>query len=44
MGGYAVYVWPAYSVTFLVLIINIVIPILRKRNLLRAILRNKKVS
>jgi heme exporter protein D len=42
MGGYAAYVWPAYAVTFTVLIINIVIPCLRTRNLRRTFLRNKK--
>ncbi len=35
MGGYAAYVWPAYAITFFVLIVNVIIPIVRKRKLSR---------
>jgi len=35
MGGYAVYVWPAYSVFFIVLLIDWLAPLLRRRRLLR---------
>lgn len=31
MGGYALYVWPAYLITAVVLIANIIIPIRRSR-------------
>lgn len=34
MGGYAQYVWPAYGVTFLVLIVNIFLPVLKYKKLL----------
>ena len=34
MGGYAVYVWPAYAVFFLVLIADTVAPILRRHRVL----------
>jgi heme exporter protein CcmD len=35
MGGYAVYVWPAYAVFFAVLIADSVAPRLRRRRILR---------
>ena len=34
MGGYAMYVWPAYAVFFIVLIADTVAPRLRRRRLL----------
>ncbi len=35
MGGYAAYVWPAYAVFFIVLIIDAIAPRLRRRRVLR---------
>jgi heme exporter protein D len=35
MGGYAQYVWPAYAVFFVVLIVDYVAPALRRRRTLR---------
>jgi heme exporter protein D len=35
MGGYAAYVWPAYTVFFVVLIADYLAPSLRRRRLLR---------
>ena len=35
MGGYAIYVWPAYAVFFVVLIADSVAPRLRRRRILR---------
>lgn len=35
MGGYAAYVWPAYAVFFLVLLIDWLAPGFRRRRLLR---------
>jgi heme exporter protein D len=35
MGGYAVYVWSAYAVATVVLAGNVIIPIIRRRRLLR---------
>jgi heme exporter protein D len=35
MGGYAIYVWPAYAVFFLVLLADTLAPRLRRRRLLR---------
>jgi len=42
MGGYAFYVWTAYGVTFLVLLINIVLPILQRKQLLRQLILRQK--
>jgi heme exporter protein D len=39
MGGYAFYVWTSYALTLLVLGANVVIPIIRERQLRRALLR-----
>nr|WP_199038441.1 heme exporter protein CcmD [Dyella sp. ASV24] len=35
MGGYAIYVWPAYAVFFIVLIADYINPSLRRRRNLR---------
>ena len=39
MGGYAFYVWTAYGIVTLVLLINFIIPIHRRRKLLQQIKR-----
>lgn len=35
MGGYAGYLWPAYAVFFVVLLVDLWAPALRRRRLLR---------
>jgi len=35
MGGYALFVWPAYAVTAVTLAVSIVAPIRRRKRLLR---------
>lgn len=35
MSGYGIYVWPAYGITFVILVMNIIFPLLRHRQLLR---------
>ncbi len=35
MGGYAFYVWMSYGIAFVILLINIVVPMVRKQRLLR---------
>ncbi|MEK9743851.1 MAG: heme exporter protein CcmD [Gammaproteobacteria bacterium] len=35
MGGYALYVWPAYGISLITLVLSIVLPI-RQHNRLRA--------
>lgn len=37
MGGYAAYVWPAYAVFFVVLILDYIAPIMRRKRLLREV-------
>lgn len=39
MGGYALYVWPAYILVSLVLITNVIVPWVKQRKLLRKIAR-----
>lgn len=34
MGGYGIYVWSAYGITFAVLLMNIIVPYMRHRQLL----------
>ena len=34
MGGYAIYVWSAYSVTFVVLLLNIILAVRNERKVL----------
>ena len=35
MGGYAAYVWPAYAVFFIVLLLDALVPTVRRRQALR---------
>jgi heme exporter protein D len=35
MGGYAFYVWTSYGLTLIVLVANIVIPVLQRKQFLR---------
>ena len=35
MGGYGFYVWTAYGIATLVLIINVVVPVFQRRQFLR---------
>ena len=41
MGGYAFYVWTSYGIAFAILLINVVVPILRRQRLLRDLRRMK---
>ncbi len=47
MGGYAFYVWGSYALTFIVLALNLFIPLRREQKLLREIgrraLRQKRM-
>ena len=42
MGGYAVYVWPSYALTLVLVIANWVAPIRREQRLLREIARRMR--
>ncbi|KAF3979293.1 MAG: heme exporter protein CcmD [Methylococcales symbiont of Iophon sp. n. MRB-2018] len=35
MGGYSMYVWPAYGIAFVVLLLNIVLPLMQRKQLIR---------
>ena len=37
MGGYALYVWTSYGLTFVVLLVNIIVPIVQRKQLLRSL-------
>ena len=39
MGGYAQFVWPAYGISLLLLVINFIWPVWRKRAIIRQIHR-----
>ncbi|MEJ2611266.1 MAG: heme exporter protein CcmD [Candidatus Thiodiazotropha sp.] len=39
MGGYAIYVWPSFILTLIILVANIVAPIVHKRRALTDIAR-----
>lgn len=42
MGGYAVYVWPAYGVALVVMIANAILPDWHHRTLLKALRRRAR--
>lgn len=44
MGGYAFYVWSAYGVTFIVLVANVVVPMLRARELRARLARQARME
>lgn len=42
MGGYAVYVWPAYFLTLVVLVFNAISPLKREDRFFRLLAESKK--
>lgn len=42
MGGYAIYVWPAYGVCLVVLLANVWLPIRRRRQFIRRLNRKQQ--
>lgn len=42
MGGYAIYVWPAYFLTFAVLIFNVISTLKRESRFFRMLAESKK--
>lgn len=42
MGGYAFFVWGSYAVTFIVVLVNIVLPILQRKKVIKRIKRTIK--
>ncbi len=44
MGGYGFYVWSAYGVTFIVLVDNVIVPVLRARELRARLARQARME
>ncbi|HYA20472.1 MAG TPA: heme exporter protein CcmD [Burkholderiales bacterium] len=44
MGGYAFYVWGSYAVVFGLLVVEIFLLVLRKRNIVRELLRVRSAA
>jgi heme exporter protein D len=44
MGGYAFYVWTSYGVTFWVLLANIIIPIMQRKQFFVKALKKQRPS
>jgi heme exporter protein D len=42
MGGYAFYVWPSYGLTLIVLIANIIIPVVQRKQFFVNALKKKR--
>jgi heme exporter protein D len=42
MGGYALYVWSTYGLAFVVLVLNVIIPLRREKQLLKSIATKTK--
>ena len=44
MGGYGFYVWTAYGISFVVLLLNVVVPLIQRKQFLRELaLKQKRV-
>ncbi len=37
MGGYAVFVWTSFGISLLVLLLNVVLPMMRRKQLVREV-------
>ncbi|KAF3981089.1 MAG: heme exporter protein CcmD [Methylococcales symbiont of Hymedesmia sp. n. MRB-2018] len=42
MGGYGMYVWSAYGIAFVVLLLNIVLPFMQRKQLVRDLALKQK--
>ncbi len=42
MGGYGFYVWTAYAISFVVLLLNVVLPVVQRKQLLRQLALKQK--
>ena len=44
MGGYAFYVWTAYGIAFIVLLVNLIMPVVQRKHFLRELaLKQKRI-
>lgn len=39
MGGYAAFVWPSYALAFIILVLNVVVPMRQRKQILTDIAR-----
>lgn len=39
MGGYAVYVWPSYALTVVVMALNVIMPLRERKQIIRRVKR-----
>lgn len=44
MGGYGAFVWPSYFLTLLLLVIHVVLPLMRRRSLIKQINKEARRS
>ena len=44
MGKYTAHIWSAYGITFTVLIVNIFLPVMQNKNLLKKMKRRLNIS
>ena len=44
MGGYAFYVWTSFGVVFLVLLMNLVLPMLQKKKIIAELKRKARIA
>jgi heme exporter protein D len=42
MGGYGMYVWPAYGIAFVVMLLNFVLPLMQRKQVLRDLALKQK--
>ncbi len=42
MGGYGFYVWTSYAISFVVLLLNVVLPMLQRKQLFRQLALKQK--
>ena len=42
MGGYAIYVWSSYAITLVVLALNVLVPLYKRRRLLAGLARRAR--
>lgn len=42
MGGYGFYVWTAYGISFVVLLLNVLVPAIQRKQLLRELALKQK--
>lgn len=44
MGGYGFYVWTAYGISFVVLLLNVILPLIQRKQFVRQLALKQKRS